>query len=478
MAAARDSVRRAVLARVAGDGAVRDPCHGRALETALLLSLMDRVGYTSPARDSLARFLDSRRQPARLLSEQLLREVPDFTVDRKRATLCAFLVALGEPLPHGAPDPADLTLEGLHPWARVQITAVKAILAAATGRPESITPDDHNRLLDTQQAEGVWEHNLLVHLSVLHGLAHRPDTTHVVRAGIAKALDHQRHDGGIPFVSDVDTWCTATAGVALTAAQTDPAALHPLAEHLVGRQAADGGWSFTDTVQLTDTDDVSVAVEFLHALDPHRYRNAISRGLAYLRGRQGPDGGFPTYAATPAEACMTAAAANALLCAPQHHRTHLDQALGHLMRSQRDDGSFPADWSASRLHTPFRAVLAATQRETADDPRAVRIAAKVSGAILGTQNPDGGWGQRIGDASDAISTSYAVIALTRGPESDAAARGVEFLLGSLRDDGGIASVPDSIGPRPFTFTVPALADIFALLALGHVQSRIEGTARR
>ena len=36
----------------------------------------------------------------------------------------------------------------------------------------------------------------------------------------------------------------------------------------------------------------------------------------------------------------------------------------------------------------------------------------------------------------------------------------------------MASVPDSIGPRPFRFTVPALADVFTLLALGHLTRRM------
>ncbi|WP_176710361.1 hypothetical protein [Streptomyces sp. Wb2n-11] len=36
----------------------------------------------------------------------------------------------------------------------------------------------------------------------------------------------------------------------------------------------------------------------------------------------------------------------------------------------------------------------------------------------------------------------------------------------------MASILDSIGPRPFRFTVPALADVFTLLALGHLTRRM------
>jgi squalene-hopene/tetraprenyl-beta-curcumene cyclase len=49
---------------------------------------------------------------------------------------------------------------------------------------------------------------------------------------------------------------------------------------------------------------------------------------------------------------------------------------------------------------------------------------------------------------------------------------VAYLLTQQRADGSIVSIPDSIGPRPFGFTVPALADAFTLLALGHLARRL------
>ncbi len=92
--------------------------------------------------------------------------------------------------------------------------------------------------------------------------------------------------------------------------------------------------------------------------------------------------------------------------------------------------------------------------------------------VRDSQNGDGGWGQRAGSSSDPISTAYAVMALCGQDDPGPAAAGVQFLLRHQLTDGSIPSVSDSIGPRPFLFHVPVLADIFALMALGHVRSRI------
>lgn len=93
--------------------------------------------------------------------------------------------------------------------------------------------------------------------------------------------------------------------------------------------------------------------------------------------------------------------------------------------------------------------------------------------VRSEQNRDGGWGQQAGDESDPRSTSYAIIAMCGQVDPAPVARGVEYLLARQRPDGSIPSASDSIGPRPFTFTVPVLGDIFALLALGHVARRVE-----
>lgn len=117
--------------------------------------------------------------------------------------------------------------------------------------------------------------------------------------------------------------------------------MHRIARHLVHVQHANGGWSYTDHAELSDTDCTTVAVEFLHQLDPVAYRDPIERALDALVAVRGADGGFPTYGAgTPSEACMTAAAINAL-STQDRHRHLIQPALRFLADRQMPDGSFP-----------------------------------------------------------------------------------------------------------------------------------------
>jgi squalene-hopene/tetraprenyl-beta-curcumene cyclase len=319
----------------------------------------------------------------------------------------------------------------------------------------------------------VWEGNLLIHLSVLHALTLVPGHDRLVADGIRTALQHQRPDGGMPFICDEDTWLTATAAVALHTAATPAPVLDTLARRLLDLQHRDGGWSYTEEAQLTDVDCSSVAVEALHLIGPDTHRAPIRHTLTALHALRADDGGFPTYlAGAPSEACMTAAAANALSTQGHRHRPAVDTALDHLASQQHPNGSFPPDWSSSRLHTVFRAVLAASRHPSTPGSAAQRIIGRAVRLVANSQNPDGGWGQQDGAPSDALSTAYALITLSTQRTPGPAARGTAYLLTQQRPNGSIAGIPDSIGPRPFGFTVPALADIFTLLALGHLTHRL------
>jgi squalene-hopene/tetraprenyl-beta-curcumene cyclase len=485
-----------LLDRVDQDGALRDPCRSRVLESALLLALLDRTQFEPSARSRLAAYLsghhDSPTPLDRVLARTVLRsrspvddlfdvdeflaEAPDFTGARKQALLQAILLPLGAPVTDNIPDPDAFSLEGLHIWARVQVTAVKIILAHAYGRTSSIQGSDLALLHSTQRTGTVWEGNFLIHLSVLHALAPLPGEQRLVADGIRTALEHQRADGGIPFIRDEDTWVTATAGLALHVAGAPQPVLDAVAHHLLTLQRPGGGWSYTETARLEDADCTSVAVEFLHLTGPDTHLGPIRRGIAALLALRNQDGGFPTYlAGAPSEASMTAAVANALSTQGAALHAEVSSALAFIATQQRRDGSFPPDWSSSRMHTVFRAILAAARLPEAGalDTAAQRITQHATRLVCNSQNADGGWGQQDGHPSDALSTAYALIALANtdcapGPMSRGAAR----LLTWQRTDGSIAGTPDSIGPRPFTFSVPILVDIFTLLALGHLTQRI------
>ncbi|MEU7428605.1 prenyltransferase/squalene oxidase repeat-containing protein [Streptomyces sp. NPDC040750] len=483
-----------LLGRIDPDGALREPCRSRVLESALTVVLLDRTGLQPASRDRLAAYLAPHRDGPdvldRLLAraalgerfavnglldiEHLLRRAPGFAGLRKRAFMDAVLFLLGATSTAEFPITEAFSPHGLHPWAHVQVTSVKVILAHAAGKPRHIQKRDLELLRTTQRAGTVWEGNLLVHLSVLHALATLPGHDRLITEGIHTALEHQRADGGMPFICDEDTWCTATAGVALHVAAAPTPTLHAIAGRLARLQHPDGGWSFTDRAQLADVDCTSVGLELLHLVGPDTYRGPIRSALHALHALRGPDGGFPTYVAgAPSEACMTAAAVNALSTQGHAQRVAVDTALRYLAAQQYPDGSFPPDWSSSRLHTVFRAVLAAARLSGESDGPVQRMARQAVHLVVSTQNSDGGWGQQDGTLSDALSTAYALIALLGQSEPRPAIRGVAYLLTQQRADGSISSVPDSIGPRPFGFTVPVLADVFALLALGHLIRRCQ-----
>ncbi|MFD0274136.1 prenyltransferase/squalene oxidase repeat-containing protein [Kitasatospora sp. NPDC127111] len=484
-----------VISRVDPGGAVREACRSRSLESALALRLVERFGSEEPSGALLRAYLEAQlpglEGVERMLAEAALggrrlawdaaREwlvrAPGFTADRKRALLEMLAVVFDD---RHVPVWDERAFEGaaLHSWALVQMTAVKVVVAVAAGQSERVTDEDVRRLMDTQRAPHVWEGNVLLHLSVLHALVRLPGTEELVLDGLRKLMAHQRADGGLPFVSDTDTWCTATAGVALASVGTAPYVLHRLAGHLVGRQLPAGGWAYTDLSCQTDVDDTSVAVQFLHVLDAERYAGAISRGIRSLHAVRGEDGGFPTYTAgTPSEASMTAAVTDALTVRPTAHGPVIAKALRFLACEQREDGSFPPDWSSSRLHTVFRVLLAA-RRTASPDSAVQRMVRRSADLVRGQQNGDGGWGQQAGDASDVVSTAYGLTALCALPDADpeSALAAADFLVRRRTADGGLDAVPDSIGPRPFVFAVPALPEIFTLLALGHLSARFDPAA--
>ncbi|MEU9097329.1 prenyltransferase/squalene oxidase repeat-containing protein [Streptomyces sp. NPDC048361] len=422
--------------------------------------------------------LGNQADAAELLDvDAFLRQAPDFTGPRKRALIDAVLHLLGVGPAPQAPAAEAFSQRGLHPWARVQVTAVKIILAHARGAMDEVGDQDVSLLRSTQHPGAVWEGNLLIHLSVLHALSFVCGLDQLVEQGIQTVLEHQRKDGGMPFICEEDTWVTATAGIALHATGADQRVLNNIAGHLISLQDPSGGWSYSERAQLTDVDCTSAALEVLQLTDPAAHHIAIRQAVGSLHAVRGQDGGFPTYlAGAPSEACMTAAAVNALATQGAAQHGVVNQALAYLSSRQHEDGTFPPDWSSSRHHTVFRAALAASVDAGGPGSHGERILRRCRSLVLDTQEPDGGWGQQDGAPSDALSTAYALITLTAvgdGRETLAAAtRASAYLLTQQRPDGSIASVPDSIGPRPFGFTIPALADVFTLLALGHLTHRI------
>ncbi|MBM2623739.1 terpene cyclase/mutase family protein [Actinoplanes sp. LDG1-06] len=497
--------------RVGPDGAIDDRCRSRVLESALALALMTRTGLTSPARDRVVVYLEAHRDaPDKLdrvlatlavrhasgragdedaalvahLTEGVLGAVPGFISVRRRRMVSAVLSVLGCPVPADvAAAGGDAPAGPAHSWSVVQQAAVTLILAAATGAGDVSTADALDTLLATDPATSVWESYVLMHLLTLHGIAGVAGHEARVRDGLQVLLRHQRDDGGFPFIAEMQNWCTATAGLGMAAAGAEPGVLgamgRMLAAHRGGARLRSlslgaeltGGWSIAPAVALNDVDSTACVLEFLQATDPAGFGGTVRDGVRALLAVQGEDGGFPTYVTGAAsEPCMTAAAVGALAAVPATAAARR-RALGFLADSQQSDGGFEPGWSRSRLHTLFRARLAACSAEP-DDRRAATLAARIERTVGETQNDDGGWGMQPGDASDDISTAYGLIALCYGSDPRPVGRALSWLLARQNPDGGFSGPPDMVGPRPFPYHLPVLTDAPVLLAFGHARARI------
>lgn len=518
-----DHVRQAtsrLLAHVSGrvdpDGAIRDECRSRVLESALALTLMTRTGMASPARDRLLGFLQAQHDAPReldrvlaalavgratgraadgdaalvgKLTDAVLGAAPGFISARRRMMVYAVLSVLGFPLPPDAVPPADgkAPTDPMHSWGVVQQAAVTLILANAAGVGNEATAAAVSTLTATDPASTVWEGYVLMHLLTLHGLAGVPGQEATVRSGLETLLRHQRADGGFPFIAEMHIWCTSTAGVGLAAAGAPPSLLRSMAEMLAAHQggarrrslsrgaALSGGWSMSPGVALNDADCTSCALEFLHSIDPVAFGGPVRRGVDALLAVQGADGGFPTYVAgASSEPCMTAAAVNALAPHPSTAPAR-ERALAFLADSQLADGGFEPGWSRSRLHTIFRTRLAACTAGP-HDRRTAGVAERLERTVRETQNADGGWGMQPGDPSDEISTAYGLITLCYGTDPRPIGRAMSWLLARQNADGGYGGPPDMVGPRPFPYHFPILTNAPVLLAFGHVRSRVQGAA--
>ena len=493
---AREQLREYLEAQVGEDGCVRGRCESRVLESVLTLHLLQQVGLFSEVRGQLedylrAQCIDEREDPlhAVLRRHALGESTPQdaeavraylarfdhFTNRRKRMMFSVLMAELGlAPFDSGL-TPEDFSNSGeekYQSWVTVTVASLRILHAVGSGYPEWIRAEDVELLTATQRTEGAWEKHLLANILALLALRYFPRHRESLQNGLGLLISVQNADGGIPFIAGLEIFCTATAGLALVEAGARSPLLYRMADYLVGEQQPDGGWGYAEDVHQTDVDDTAYCLEFLRALDPERHAHAISQAEAYLVDIQGSDGGFPTFVAgSKSEIAMTAGALNALAPNREQHAELITQGIRYIITHQKADGTFERSWSLSETNAIFRALMAMRLLpESASGLRmTVELAEEYSLDYLRrSQNVDGGWGQRAGDASDPISTSYALIALSHFDEPATIERGVRYLVRQQQADGRFLSIPDQAGPRPIAWNVPILSDIFALLALDHV----------
>ncbi|WP_075693679.1 prenyltransferase/squalene oxidase repeat-containing protein [Streptomyces acidiscabies] len=474
------------------DGLLPAPVESRVLESALLLALVADLLPGHPAHDRLARYLKHTLDtaPPDPLQTAVARAALDdgvtaahaadaeldrfahFTAGRKRLMFHTLLAALG-----AAPYPRipweAYAAPGEQSWLVRQMTALKAIAAHGRKRPDQVGDTEWATLEETVHGGRIWEGNHLARLLALLALRHHPTRRAAAVRGTEDTLRHLRPDGGLPFITGMDVFTTALAGLALIAAgQARHPALPGAADALAALQHDDGGFGFTRGVRQSDTDDTAYCLEFLRATAPTRHARTVRRAEDFLLAQRNDDGGFPTFAhGVASERAMTAAAVNALAPSPRC-RHAVTGALHHLAHPDRLTLPPESSWSRNTTNAAFRTVLACRAADPGTGAGADALRRSTLGHLTAGQRADGGFGHREADPSDPISTAYAAIALAHLPNRSAAlGRAVDFLVARQRPDGGFTSVPDQAGPRPLLYDTPALADVCVLLGLGHALER-------
>ncbi|MFK4071888.1 prenyltransferase/squalene oxidase repeat-containing protein [Streptomyces sp. NPDC029674] len=498
--AMRNRVARHLAVQVDGEGALKDRCSGRIIESALLLLLLRKERALPRAQKELQDYLQRARPKGALegvVVDALLGRPCDTnavlkglgksrhgTGARKRLLLDTILGLCGL-LPDGArPDPRDIGPRPQAVWTELTLCAA-TILHAHTGWGSGSGPAlrdaaAQQELLEQQNllvrrlaafpVRRVWEGNALAHLVALHALhTYRPGCE-LMRDGIEALVQLRGPDGGVPFIDGQEVFVTALAGVALAAAPGHARLAARMGEYIASRQQADGGWGYNETTTQTDVDDTARCVEFLRLLDERRFRHGIQGGEAYLRARANEEGGFPTYLrGHPWDLDMTAGAVIAL---PWERHAHLlAPAVEVLINAQEDDGSFDPSWTLS-LPSVILRVLDALERVPASQEdlrrRADACTAKALAHLEQAQGGDGGWGHTPGKESDVLSTAQALAALVRHAPAADLAKPLAYLEDQQHADGGFTSAPDQVGPRPLPFDFPVLADVHVLTALNRV----------
>jgi squalene-hopene/tetraprenyl-beta-curcumene cyclase len=262
-----------------------------------------------------------------------------------------------------------------------------------------------------------------------------------------------------------------------------------------------GGWPFQYANDFyPDLDDAGMALMALAKIrlpDEARKRTAIERGLQWILGMQGTDGGWASFDADNNRLTLNNipfADHGALLDPSTEDLTgrslELLGTLGYdsrflparrgiefLKRRQRSDGPWHGRWGANYIYGTWSVLrgLRAIGEDLSQEyvRRAVRW-------LLSRQNLDGGWGESCASYDDPAlagigpstpsQTAWALLGLFAAgqPEGTAVERGIRYLVESQQADGSWEdSQWNGTGfPRVFYLKYHFYAKYFPLWALG------------
>jgi squalene-hopene/tetraprenyl-beta-curcumene cyclase len=360
------------------------------------------------------------------------------------------------------------------------------------------------------------------------GLAEHP----VVGKCVEFLVRSTRPDGSWPIDTNLSTWVTtlavnslAAAGELETLADKDVLIAWLLEqqyqEHHPFTGAEPGGWGWTPLPgSVPDADDTPGALLALWRLlpaGPGRARGQVAAGLAWLLELQNSDGGWPTFCrgwgSLPFDRSGTDLTAHALRALwawkdqlatwraeesdvgaigqwfrressrqlPSAHslRRAITNGFNYLAANQRPDGSWLPLWFGNQ-HAPndenptygTARVLAAYRDLGQLESEAAR---RGVAWLLGAQNADGGWGAGAGTPCSLEETALAVEVLLQAPvkASDAASRGLQWLVESVRAGGLQQPTPIGFYFAKLWYFERLYPIVFAVAALGRARRVFE-----
>jgi squalene-hopene/tetraprenyl-beta-curcumene cyclase len=343
-------------------------------------------------------------------------------------------------------------------------------------------------ILARQEADGSWggiQPPWVYSLLALHLMGYELDSPPVAAGlrGLDGFLVHEETVGGVVRRLEAcqsPVWDTALALIALLDAgvATDDEMVVRATGWLVGEEIRvrgdwsvrrprlePGGWAFEFANDgYPDTDDTAeVVLALRRAGTGPEVRAAVERGVTWTAGMQSRDGGWGAFDADntrqlayqlpfcdfgavidPPSADVTAHIIE-MLAAEGHAGTEVcRRGVEWLLRAQEPDGSWFGRWGCNYVYGTGAAVPALVAAGVDQHDRRIRAAV---GWLQQHQNDDGGWGEDMRSytdpewigrgASTPSQTAWALLALLAvGERTDAVERGVRWLVGHQRDDGG------------------------------------------
>ncbi len=357
----------------------------------------------------------------------------------------------------------------------------------------------------------------------LRALGYSDDSPEVRRAWDELAALEIEEAGTLrlqPCTSPV--WDTAIAMNALVEAGVDPdsPAMRKAGQWIVGKEVrmhgdwsvkrpklAPGGWYFEFANEFyPDIDDTAMVLMALKKCgDVPGKEDAMRRGLNWLLGMQGRDGGWASFDVDNNRAVFNAipfADHNAMLDPSTSDITarilemfsfldvdprapEVRRAVAFLRQEQEEDGSWYGRWGVNYIYGTWQAIRGLTRIGISTEDPMIRRAAQW---LVGVQNDDGGWGEGCASYEDtrlkgqgpstASQTAWALMGLMCAGEagSEAVGNGVDYLIRTQKPDGTWDEEPfTGTGfPRVFYLRYHLYRHSFPTMALGMYRRITEG----